>query len=197
MTDEPIEAGQGESAAILDGHPVPCELDGQTFYVRQPLPEEWDDGMSLQETVRKRMLGLPEIRALREQPISDEERETLQAQVAAAQTLYEAAEPGRVRDKAARQLDALRRALEKHTLADEVANERAVLARDRFLALRLLQDGDGRPLFDTRAKDLPEQLRQPGVLRLLEAARPAVWAALVMVQQAPFVWDPRRGPRSG
>jgi ABC-type nitrate/sulfonate/bicarbonate transport system ATPase subunit len=87
---------------------------------------------------------------------------------------------------------ALQRTLDKRSLADELAGERALLARDRYLTQRLLQDEHGKPALDLRGPDFAQQWeRLP--LRVKDAARPAVWTVLGQVRQAPFSWERLRG----
>lgn len=170
---------------LLSGRGLSVEVGGRTFWVRPPTPEEYDDALHLQNVVRKRLLQTPEIAELRSLPPSDEARATLLQAIADAEREYEALEAtDPERELLARRLAALRTLQEKRTLADEVAEERAILARDRWLTLRLLTDEQGQPIVP------PEQIARDSWHRLplavREAARPLIWIMLRMIEELPF-----------
>lgn len=179
---------------IIEAIGMRFEVDGVAFQIRQPATEEYDDAIAMQRLVYRRTLALPEVKALEDQPCSDGERERYEALIAATQQDFEEAEPGSARkDALAEDIARLERDLDKRTLAQEIASERAIMARDRWLCARLLCDGDGKPVFKTNDKSFPEQWeRLP--LRVKEAARPAIWAALGLVNAVPFSWETLRGP---
>lgn len=195
---ESTEHDEPTLSDVMAGDGAPFWVDGQEFRIRQPLPEEYDDALHLQRTVTKRLLALPEIAALKAESCSDGERATYDAMILVAQRQFEEAEDGSAAKRAlAERVADLQRAIEKRTLADEVAGERAVLARDRWLTARLLTWPDGTPVFDTHSSEFERQWNRPGLLPLLEAARPAVWAVLGMVQNSPFLLDLLPKRRSG
>lgn len=180
---------------VLDGKAVPFSVDGTTFLIRQPTTDEYDECIALQNLTIRRIMALPEIQDLRRVPCSDAERLTYEAMIHAADMRFKEAEEGSLeKDTIAEQIVRLQRTLDNRTLADETASERGVLARDRWLTMRLICDEDGKPLFDTTKPSVADAWeRLP--LRVKEAARPAVWRVLGMVRDAPFSWEALRGPK--
>lgn len=178
---------------IIEAVGLRFEVDGQQFQIRQPTTEEYDDAISMQRLVYRRTLALPEVKALADEPCSDGERERYEAMIASTQSDFDEAEDGSaLKDSLADDLARLQTELEKRTLAEEIAAGRAVTARDRWLCARLLCDGDGKPVFRTNDKSFPEQWeRLP--MRVKEEARPAIWAALGLVNSVPFDWEKLRG----
>ena len=86
------------------------------------------------------------------------------------------------------------RLLDSRTLADEIANERAILARDRWLTIHLLCDEHGRQLFDPdNVQSVAAWEKVP--IRVKDAARPLVWEVLRLVVDAPFDWAMLPEPR--
>jgi hypothetical protein len=181
------QAGEGLSLAdIMAGKGVPFVVDGKTLHIRQPTTEEYDDALWIQGVARRRALARPDIAALKGMPISDAERDLFERMIAAAEAAFEVAEEGSPQKKAmAERAAALRRVLETRTLADEVAEERAILERDRFLALRLICDENGEQMFDpNKPEDRARWERAP--MRLKDAARRAIWEMLQAIESLPF-----------
>lgn len=187
-----MEETTGQLTAVVNADLVPFFVDGEILTIRQPTTEEYDDAMAVQSIVRKRALALPEIAELKAVPCSDRERATFEGMIAAAETLYDETEDGQAQAAIAERINSLREQLERRTLAEELAAERAILARDRYLTQRLLCDKDGKQVLDPRSKSFVEQWeRLP--LSVKNEARTAVWTALAMVQNVPFSWDRLRG----
>ena len=188
MTDD------GTLTTVMDGAGVPFDAAGEQFTIRQPTTEEYDDALAIQNLVLRRTLALPELAELKLLPCSDEERASYEALIAAAELQFAEAPEGRQKEELVAEIARLEQALEKRTLADEIAGRRATTARDRWLTMRLLCDKDGRPVFDTKAADIGERWEAlPMVVK--DAARPAVWAVLAWVRTAPFSWGLLRKPR--
>jgi hypothetical protein len=190
MTDDP----QANSLAdILDGKGVPFVVDGATFLIRPPTTEEYDDAIAMERLMQKRWLSDPALASLKDEPCSDEERRTYQVMIDAAERQFtEAADGSQEKQNLAERLASLQRTIEKRTLAEELAGDRALLARDRYLTQRLLCDEHGKQILNPRAADFPEQWE--GLpLKVKNAARPAIWTALGQVRQAPFSWEKLRG----
>ena len=187
------ETPKGSLTEIIEATALRFTVDGEEFTIRQPTTEEYDDAIALQRLVYRRMLALPEVKALEDEPCSAGERARYEAMIAATQDDFEEAEPGSARkDALAEDVARLMRDLDARTLAQEIASERAIVARDRWLCARLLCDADGKPVFRTNDKSFPEQWeRLP--MRVKEAARPSVWAALGLVNAVPFSWATLRG----
>lgn len=175
-----------ELSDILLGPGLPFDVDGKTFYVRAPSPEEYDDAMSLQAAVRKRALATPEIAAMRELPASDEAARMIKEALADTEQELADSEDEAKNEVLRRRLDGLREVSNKRNLADEVAEERAILARDRWLTLRLLSDENGKPIVAPGKVTRDSWALLP--LQVRNAARPAIWVILGMINDLPFGW---------
>lgn len=210
LVEESAAAGEEapvvEMADVMDGNGVPFEVDGTNFYVRPPTTEEYDDALSIQDLVLHRMLAMPEIADLADTPCSEAERARYERWIKQAEKRFsEAAHGSTQRQAAADEVARLKRQIEARSLADEVASDRAVLARDRWLCMRLLCRADtdeagrvtcGAQVFDVRSPHIKVDWERPGWLRVKDAARPAIWILLAQVQQAPLPLDLPRVPRS-
>jgi hypothetical protein len=182
--------------SVLDGEGTPFEVDGVSLLIRPPTPEEYDDAMNIQALAYRKALALPEIRDLGDEPCSDAERESYEAMIASAEAEFKEAEDGSDRKREAAEMSArLKRALERRTLAEELASDRSTLARDRYLTSRLLCDRTGRKILDPKAKNYVEQWAAIPP-RVKDAARSAVWTELGKVRTAPFSLERLLGPKS-
>lgn len=189
-------ADEATLSDVMMAQPVPFEVEGEAFLIRHPSTEEYDDAISLLRLVQRRTMALPEVSGVRDTPCSDFERASYEALIAASEREFEEAEEGTPKKRAmADEVARLQNDLDKRTLADEIATERGVLARDRWLCARLLCDTDGKPVFECNAKDFKEKWeRLP--MSVKNAARPAIWSVLGMIRRAPFTWARLRGPKS-
>ncbi|GAB4565361.1 MAG: hypothetical protein Kow0047_15890 [Anaerolineae bacterium] len=170
---------------IMEGKGAPFWVDGRMFYIRPPTTEEYDQALLIQDLTRASTLQRPEVQAVKDLPISDGERQILEAQITIAERAFEAAEDRRVKDLIAERLAFLRRQLETRTRADELADRYAILKRDRWLTFRLLCDEDGKPVFDPDDPAAWEKWeRFP--MKVKDEARPAIWEVLTAVRNAPF-----------
>lgn len=183
-----------ELSDILLGPGLPFDVDGKTFYVRAPSPEEYDDAMSLQAAVRKRALATPEIAVMRELPASDEAARMIKEAIAETEQEIADTDDEEKTGVLKRRLDGLREVSAKRNLADEVAEERAILARDRWLTLRLLCDENSKPVVPPGKVTRDSWALLP--LQVRNAARPAIWIVLGMINDLPFGWDRPQEPKS-
>jgi hypothetical protein len=197
--DEGGLAPEESISAILDGRGLPFVAEGRTFYLRPPGPEEYDDAMALQTLVRRRTLATPQVAELRAYPMTPEHRAGIEATIAnleaRAAELKEAEkeEAGSAtcvgglgeREQIQSRIGEYGAMLEKRTLAEQTADERATLARDRWLLARLLTDEEGRQVFAASGPQFEEQWRRFPV-RLKNEARPLIWLLMRMVENAPF-----------
>ena len=144
----------------------------KTFYIRQPTTVEYDDAQMLYEQTDLIYRGSPLGQGVKGMPV--EELRVL------ADALTD--------QKQARELRAL-------TADVYLARRDARLRRDRFLAVRLLCDENGRPMFDG---DTPDGIAAWDALPMAvkEAARPVIWRMLEVVNQLPFGWERLRKPAS-
>lgn len=144
----------------------------KTFYIRQPTTVEYDDAQMLYEQTDLVYRGSPLGQGVKGLPV-----EELRA---VADILTD--------PKQARELRAV-------TADVYLARLDARLRRDRFLAVRLLCDENGRPMFDG---DTPDGIAAWDALPMAvkEAARPVIWRMLEVVNQLPFGWERLRKPAS-
>ncbi len=176
----------GLATQIMSGDPIPFEVNGETYYIRQPGTEEYDDALMIQDIVRRRVQAQPEVKALQEVPCFEAERVAFQTMIDQTQEVLKGAEMGSTRQR--RLLQRLRRlqeVLEQRTAADEVADERAMKARDRYLCMRLLLDSKRQAVFDCTDPDL-QKVWDAFSMAVKNDARPAIWLALQLVEAAPF-----------
>lgn len=187
MTDEQRD----QMTDALEGKGTPFDVDGASFLIRPPTTEEYDDAEALARLVRQRTLRLPFVAEVSGEPCSDQERAIYQGMIDAAEERFRLAEDGSaVKDALARRITDLQRQMERRTLADELADERAILARDRWLCMRLLCDDAGRQVIPLTGKQADIEAAWEEVpLKVKNQARPAIWAEIRKVREAPFSWD--------
>jgi hypothetical protein len=181
-------------SAVMQGDLFPFEVEGETFQMRQPTTEEYDDALNLQRLVYRQALAQPHIAALKEYPCTDAERANYERLLERIEADQEAAADDQAkRDELEAEKLGLLADLETRTLAEETASEQAILKRDRWLTARLLCDAEGNPVFQPNSKDFATQWERLS-LKVKDTARPAVWIVLGMVREAPFSWATLRAP---
>jgi hypothetical protein len=159
----------------------PFESGGKSYFIRKPLTEEYDDARMLLEVVQKRTRVDPLVKDLEKYPCSEDEADGFRALIEASRVLMDRLSPDDYRRVFLRKrIQAAEESLKKWTLADEVASDRASLARDRYLCRILLCDENGDPVVstDTEWEDLP--------LKVKDASRQTIWRALQAVKDGPF-----------
>lgn len=171
------------------GNPLlPLDVEDKHYFIRQPAPEEYDDASNLQTFTYRKTLTLPHIQDVADTPCSAGERALFERIIADTQARFDALDPetqGAQKQALAEELARLQMTLDGRTLAQETAWDQAILARDRWLTMRLLCDEHGKPYFDTRAKDFPAKWAKLP-LKVKDAARPVIWHAWALVSEAPF-----------
>jgi uncharacterized protein (DUF2236 family) len=138
------------------------------------------------------VLNDPALAALADQPSSPEDRASFQSYLDELRERLALIEDPAQQAELQREINALEGLLRNRTLAHELADEKAVLARDRWLAGILLEvwDEDSQAFL---ALDLGQSLP----IDLLDQARPAIWRVLQQVRLAPFNLARLRKSRSG
>lgn len=186
-----IDDQRGQVADALAGKGTPFEVGGSSFLIRPPTTEEYDDAEALGKLVRLRTLRLPFVAEAASEPCTDQEKAVYQGMIDAAEERFRLAEDGSAaKDALARRIADLQRQIERRTLADELAEERATLARDRWLCLRLLCDPEGRQAIPLTGKPADiEAAWEATSLAVKNRARPAIWNELRKVREAPFSWE--------
>lgn len=183
---------------ILAANSLPFTVDGRVYRIRPPTTEEYDDAVAVQAMVYRRWLSQPEVQDLASRPPSAEHRRVFEELIKEVEEQLDALpddDLGRRRVLSLR-LRRLRQELQDRTLAEEIAVERATLARDRWLCARLLCDEDGEPLLDPASEDFALQWeRLP--MEVKDAARPVIWRMLAQVATAPFGSERPPGSASG
>jgi hypothetical protein len=180
---------------VLDGGGTPFEVSGVSFSIRPPAPEEYDDAMNLQTLVYRRSMAAPEIKELADVPCSDEEQLSYAMMIANAEARFKEAEEGsEIKRDAANTISFLKRQIASRTLAEELSQDRATLARDRWLCMRLLCDGKGEQLLDPKDPELATKWATISPV-IRDAARQSIWAELGKARNAPFSLETLRGPK--
>lgn len=173
---------------VLGNALLAFEVNGRRWHIRQPLPEEYDDAMSLQTMTYRRVLQQPHVVAVQDIPCSEGERRLLKGMIENLEKRFNEMEDGALKEDLAQELARLQVDLNQRTLAQETASDRAALARDRWLCMRLLCDEQGKPVFNTAAPDFEKKWsRLP--IGIKDAARPSIWEVLTLVREAPFSLD--------
>jgi hypothetical protein len=181
MADEEITLTE-----ILGAEPVPFEVDGVRFYIRQPYAEEYDDAGALYDKAYAKAMSDPDVKALKVEPCSDAERQMYVALAALDEAASgELPEDSEERKAKLAEAGRLRKTAETRTAAEELAHDRALTVKERWLCLHLLCDANGNPVFDATSKQDLERWRRYS-LKVKESARPAIRRALRLVNEAPF-----------
>lgn len=171
------------------GRPLlPFDVDGQLFHVRQPMPEEYDDGEMLKTLAYQKTLKQDYVQDVAAVPCSDGEKALFERVISDTQARFDAlgdVENAALKDQLAAEIARLRNDITDRTLAEEFASDKATLARDRWLTMRLLLDENGKAIFDLAAKDFPEKWAKFPI-KVKDAARVFIWHALSLVREAPF-----------
>jgi len=179
---EPTHEAQAER--VLSGAPLPFAVGGQRFYIRQPYDHEIDDARAVQKAYELLWRSRPEVRALEDVPADAAELAGFDRAIAAAKDLLKAAE-GPAAEALKRRISALKRRREAWSAADQVATDRGLLARDRWLLPRLLLNQDGDPVADPQAPEFAD-VWQRVPLAVKDGARPGIWQALRLVEDVRF-----------
>lgn len=188
-------AGEGE--LIVNAWPLRFRAGGQEWAVRQPLCEERDDARAIYRMYEALWTARPEIQLLADVKPSEDELTVIDRTIENAQELLAAAEHPAHKDALKRRIVALKRQRKSWNRAKEIVAERAALARDRWLTLRLLMEpteaGGWRQMFDPQdPADAAKWETLDDTVR--EAARPAIWQALRLVEDGHFFSATRSAP---
>lgn len=193
LTDTVEEADSVTNA--LEDKPIWfTDRKGRRWGIRQLTTEEYDQAVHIQNIALKRSLAAPEVQDLKGLPPSDDEKATFAALVGALTQRIKEAEQGSPEQRTLlARLGRLQKMTAARTLADEVAAEYALVARDRWLTMRLLLRADGTPAFDTTDPKLSVKWnRLAGQVK--DVARSAVWEAVAVYENLPFDSEPPPAP---
>ena len=183
------ESDEGTLTAVMDGKGAPFEAAGETFIIRQPTTEEYDDALAIQNLVLRRTLALPEMAELKSCRAATMNGRRIRLMIAATELEFADGAGGPAEGRArSKRSPAWSGRWRSGRWRMRSRRDRAILARDRWLTMRLLCDAEGRPVFDTKAPDVGARW-EALPLAVKEAARPAVWAMLALVRTAPFRWE--------
>lgn len=177
-------------AQALQGEPIWFDVDSVRWGIRHPSTEEYDDAVNIQNIMRRRTLLAPEAQELRGQPCSPDERETFEALIRATQDRLKGLAHGSLEQRhLLARLGRLQKMLAERTLADEIADERALVARDRYLTLRLLVDAAGEQVFDVYDPAV-KRAWDKFPMKVKNAARSAVWLVMQVIENIPLASAP-------
>lgn len=171
---------------VVMGQPLP--VPGTDLLLRWPTPEEYDDAAFMETMHRKKLLADPLLEDLKQQPCSENERVLYEGLIRAMEEGVKQSDDPEQRQLFIDRLAGLRRILENRTLADELASDRAILVRDRWLTQKLLCNADGSPYFSPSLAEA-ERLERWRVLaqKVKDSARPVLWRMIMAIENAPFV----------
>ncbi len=193
MTADTLDELEQEADALtsaLAGEPVWFTVDGTRWGIRHPSTEEYDDAINIQNIARRRALAAPEAQDVRGLPCSPDERDMFETLLRATQERLKGVPHGSLeqRNLLAR-LARLQKMVAERTLADELADERALVARDRYLTLRLLVDAAGAQVFDVYDPAV-KRAWEKFSMKVKNAARSAVWLVMQVIENIPFASEP-------
>jgi hypothetical protein len=175
--------------AIEDGFIVHFGYADQDFYLRPPDTGELDDANTTLRLSRAKFINTyGDI--LADIPASESDLNAINKAIENAEKRFEEADDGTVAKlRASYQVSTLQRSLEGRMKLDEEADDVAILARDRELALVLLCDDQGNSLY--RASD-PDTIRRWHMLsiRVKDRARVSIWRILEALENVPFASVP-------
>lgn len=174
-----------EETTIVSGRALLFEAAGQWWSIRQPTCEERDDARAVQRIQAAIWGSRPDVQALADLPPTAGEQASFAAAIAQTEVLLSQVE-SEPQKKALRERSLiLRRRADDWTRADEETAARATLARDRWLTARLLVDEHDKPVCDPNRPDFAAQWEAlPDAVR--DAARPLIWEALRLAEDARF-----------
>jgi len=173
---------------VLSGEMIPFEANGTKYWIRQPLTEDLDEAEFIQRLIEKRTLLRPEVAELCAYPCTPEARTGFEFEIQKLETLYRDLDPKEVQrlSNLARRIADFRRRVESYNLGQELADERSILARDRFLCIILLCNEAGSQVIgDTSTKEGLQQWEDLD-RSVKERARPAIWKVMRLVDELPF-----------
>lgn len=172
---------------VTAGGPLAFPVGSKTYYVAQPTCEEYDDAQYLYERAYAKAMADPDIKALKAEPCSDDERAMYEG-LAALKEAQAGKLPEGATDERKALLDEaerLRAMAATRTAAEELAHDRARRVKDRWLALHLLCDAAGNRTYDPNgAADIARFGRF--WMRTAKELEPVVWQVLRIVETAPF-----------
>lgn len=161
----------------LHGKGVAFEVDGARFVIRQPMTEEYDDALSIYETVLQSFQT--SLKELSEVPVADLQAlaDMLETELASEESV-----PKIVRLQ--EQIESLR----SWSVQQYVAHRRALRSRNRFLTQRLLCDEHGNQII-TGTDEEQMILWEALPMSVKDAAIPAIEEVMEAVNEAPFDLD--------
>lgn len=175
---------------VVSGEPIPFEVGGRTFYIRQPRTDEIDESSFVQDVVRATALQREEVEYFKTFPCSEDCRQSFEEEIKILDLLFRRLDPKSEttrRQAISQRIVALQTRLSKYTRADEFADGYAALCRDRYLAFVLLCDSEGRQMFTDPSNSDQVTVWEMIPLPIKDAARPAIWRALRLIEDLPFV----------
>lgn len=173
-------------ADIIAGKGMSFQVGERTFYVRPPTVLEYDQGEYLERLATATAYSMPDVKALQAMPVSPEYAAVIREAIADLRKRLHKADDG---DKVA--IKKRINELGRRNRADELAEEWGRNTRDRYLVMACLQDADGKQVFPDEGA-----MNQPGARRLMDAARPVLWAVMAVANSVPFGWAPPQEPPS-
>ena len=174
---------------------IKFDISGHKLSVRQPTAVEYDLALLTEQRKRAEFSLDENFSKFASAPCSPAEREMLtrlhEMSIEDANNLDDAD----AKREALERAESYKRAIENRTMADELASDSAVLARDYFLAIRLLCTEDGEQIFDPQDAESVKDFDQIWVLHR-ESIRPRIWEAIRLIAEAPLDWGRILKPRS-
>lgn len=174
---------------LLAGGRLRFEVDGQRLYIRQPTPAERDESLLIRAIEHERLLRRADLAELAKEPLQPERLAALDAEIDALLTaLGRQEETGKQRWIRTSLIELV--TAKKQTAADPIADYYATLARDRWLAQRLLEDEAGAHLVTSPEvwAALPPAVQDTATIKTAEVMR--------LIYKLPFLRATASAPTS-
>jgi hypothetical protein len=183
--NEPTSSGL---TAIVNGDAIPVTVGTRELWIRPPTPEEYDECRFEESVARSVAMLHPSVRKMANQPPSETFSAVVESLVDDATKELETA-PDSQKESIQMRIRALKLNRDTKTRASELADERAGVRRDRWLALHLLIDADGEQVFDLEKGEEDPAWQKFCKSPAREAVRPAIWQQLERADNAPLPWE--------
>lgn len=174
---------------IENAYPIPFEIGGRTYAIRQATPAEFDMIRLQEDLGYHRALSLPEMDDLRHLPVSDETLAKRGLLLRALRAAHDVEEDPDERRSLAERIE-LYEMPDGRSRAEELAEKFGYRERDRWIVERMTVHKDGTPLDDDERAEVMAETA------FFNAATPACRKMLSLAMQVPN-WNGRTAGNTG
>lgn len=182
--------------AIAQGCVLWFKAGSETYYLRPPTTEQYDEATGVERVATVLFRSREDVSRLAEFPPSLDDVVLRTRELKRYEELFaEAADGSTKKELAADMIAALQVLLSNRTRADQEAETRAMLKRDRYLVMVCLCDVNGKRTFANGSADSVDQW-EGFSLGVKDAARSHIWRILRAMKMLPFVLAKADAPES-